>query len=286
MFVLCVGMYRAGSTWQYDVVASLVERYRGGRRLGFIRGEEFALLEDTDAWQVLKSHDAHPAFACALRKKRRLASTPIVTCAMWPFHSCTSFPHLFSTLWNATDFCMCAWTTIVFGMPSQACWSSVTMTSLPTRPEALHALAGHVGVTLSADEELALGAEYSLEANRQRMQTLIRHLRADGVDLSDPANALEGCATTLVHWNHIREDQTAGWRQRATPVQRGILAAATAEWLIEREYEKDLSWLFEVFRELRSEIARDEGALQALQEQLAPVKGLGPGSLRLARFAH
>ncbi len=118
------------------------------------------------------------------------------------------------------------------------------------------------------------------------MKTLIRHLRADGIDLADPANALEGCATTLVHWNHIREDQSAGWRLLTTPVQRGILAAATAEWLIERGYEKDLSWFFEVFQELRIEIEKDQSELRALRERLAPVKELGPGAIRLAQFAN
>ena len=49
MDVLCVGMYRSGSTWQYDVVSRLLERHRGGRRLGFVTGAEYASLRGQGA---------------------------------------------------------------------------------------------------------------------------------------------------------------------------------------------------------------------------------------------
>src|SRR5439155_5480565 len=64
--VLCVGAYRAGSTWQYNVAASLVERHRGGRRLGFVQGGDYPAA-DPHPWRALKSHDGHDAFASALR---------------------------------------------------------------------------------------------------------------------------------------------------------------------------------------------------------------------------
>src|SRR6476646_8231399 len=75
MDVFCVGMYRSGSTWQYDVVSQLLEKHRGVRRLGFVTGEEFADLrgQDADSWRVLKAHDAHPAFAEALAAGQALA---------------------------------------------------------------------------------------------------------------------------------------------------------------------------------------------------------------------
>src|SRR5258707_9134346 len=39
--IICVGMYRSGSTWQYEVVSHLVESYLGGKRLGFIEGQYY-----------------------------------------------------------------------------------------------------------------------------------------------------------------------------------------------------------------------------------------------------
>src|SRR5690348_3683124 len=76
MDVLCCGMYRSCSTWQYDVVAHLLERHRGGRRLGYLTGDHYAALaarEPGGGWRVLKSHEEHPAFARALAEGRALA---------------------------------------------------------------------------------------------------------------------------------------------------------------------------------------------------------------------
>src|SRR5689334_6566578 len=74
MYVLCAGMYRACSTWQYEVIAHLLERHRDGRRLGYMTGEEFAALEKRDprgeGWLVLKSHEGHRRFARAIAEGR------------------------------------------------------------------------------------------------------------------------------------------------------------------------------------------------------------------------
>src|SRR5436305_14912782 len=77
MYVFCVGMYRACSTWQYEVAAHLVERHRGGRRLGYLTGDQFEAMddarEDDGRWMVLKSHEEHGQFARALADGRALA---------------------------------------------------------------------------------------------------------------------------------------------------------------------------------------------------------------------
>ena len=47
--VLCGGMYRACSTWQYEVAAHLIEQYLGGQRLGYLTGDQYAALMRSDA---------------------------------------------------------------------------------------------------------------------------------------------------------------------------------------------------------------------------------------------
>ena len=47
--VLCAGMYRACSTWQYEVAAHLVEEHRSGRRLGYLASGEYTALLRGDA---------------------------------------------------------------------------------------------------------------------------------------------------------------------------------------------------------------------------------------------
>ena len=47
--VICAGMYRACSTWQYEVAAHLVEEHCGGRRLGYLVSGEYTALLSKDA---------------------------------------------------------------------------------------------------------------------------------------------------------------------------------------------------------------------------------------------
>src|SRR5438552_18948007 len=77
MYVFCVGMYRSCSTWQYNVVCRLVERYCSGRRLGFLDGDAFHAQDDAAVadrcWLVLKAHDGHERFGEALEHGRARA---------------------------------------------------------------------------------------------------------------------------------------------------------------------------------------------------------------------
>src|SRR5437763_10409625 len=77
MYVICAGMYRACSTWQYEVIAHLIEKYWSGIRLGYLTGETFAGLDDVWAdkpcWSVFKSHEGAPRFVAALAAGRAVA---------------------------------------------------------------------------------------------------------------------------------------------------------------------------------------------------------------------
>src|SRR5262245_2492497 len=67
--VICAGMYRACSTWQYEVAAQLVEHAYLGQRLGYLTGAEYGRLMRADRrsqpstpagpkqWRVFKSHE-------------------------------------------------------------------------------------------------------------------------------------------------------------------------------------------------------------------------------------
>ena len=99
--IICAGMYRACSTWQYEVVAHLIEQYYDGQRLGYLTGEQYTAMRQSDVqnqdptarrvWRVFKSHDGDRVFAKRRRSKdRRAWFTPIETCGTWSSHSCTS----------------------------------------------------------------------------------------------------------------------------------------------------------------------------------------------------
>ena len=81
--IICAGMYRACSTWQYEVVGHLVENHLKGRRLGYVSGESYETLErlgpgriprgGSTPWRVLKSHEGARSFSRALESGQALA---------------------------------------------------------------------------------------------------------------------------------------------------------------------------------------------------------------------
>src|SRR4051794_20397912 len=81
--VICAGMYRACSTWQYEVVGHLVENHLKGLRLGYVCGESYESLGQHQAgrtprgesapWRVLKSHEGGRSFARALESGQALS---------------------------------------------------------------------------------------------------------------------------------------------------------------------------------------------------------------------
>ena len=76
-------MYRACSTWQYEVVSHLVEQDLEGERLGYVCGESYESLGrlatgraergGCNPWRVLKSHEGARSFSRALESGQALA---------------------------------------------------------------------------------------------------------------------------------------------------------------------------------------------------------------------
>lgn len=242
MYVFCVGMYRACSTWQYEVVAHLVERHRNGRRLGYLTGDQFEALDEVqgndDNWMVLKSHEEHGRFARALAEGRALAVYAHRDVRDVAFSLMHKRKLSFETL-------------VTQGMVHQILandrfWSARPRTitqrydHLVAEPETgVTELAAHLGLDLEAGEAAKVADEYSFEANRRRTIELGQRLRQRGVDLDDPSIAQAHDRTTLLHWNHMREGRVGDWRERSTPGQRAMLARICGDWLAEHGYEPD-----------------------------------------------
>ncbi len=242
MYVLCVGMYRACSTWQYEVIAHLLERHRGAIRLGYLTGDQFAALddeqEDDGTWKVLKSHEEHGRFTRVLAQGRAIA--------VYAHRDVRDV--VFSLMHKRKiDF----QTLVTQGMIHQILandrfWSRQSR-SITQRYDRLvvdpttgvEELAAHLGLTLEPGEAARVADEYSFEANRERTRKLGQRLEQAGVDLDDPSIAQAHDRQTLLHWNHMREGRIGDWRDRATPTQRAILARICGRWLDAHDYEAD-----------------------------------------------
>ena len=145
--VLCGGMYRACSTWQYEVTAHLIEHFLGGHRLGYLTGEQYAALlgseasgavsppEQASRWRVVKSHEGDRSFARALAEGRAFAVYAYRDVREVVFSLMHKRGMTFEQLLRqgmihqilANDR---------FWMRAPTCWFSGTKTCWPTQPEA------------------------------------------------------------------------------------------------------------------------------------------------------
>jgi hypothetical protein len=235
-------MYRACSTWQYEVIAHLIEKHWNGVRLGYLTGEKFAALDDVWAdracWSVLKSHEGDQRFAARIAEGRALAVYAYRDIRDVAFSLMHKRRVSFETLFRQ-------------GMIHQILVNDRFWTSQPgvlcQRYEELIAdpvagvaqLAAHLGLGLPSAEAAAVATEYSFQANRRRAETMGLRLRAEGVDLDDPTNVQYYDSRTLLHWNHLREGRPGNWRELATPRERAILARLCDRWLARHGYETD-----------------------------------------------
>ncbi len=244
MLVLCVGMYRACSTWQYGVAGQLLERFRGAQRLGFVDGGRFATEFESglepSAWGVLKAHDAHEHYANLLADGRALAiysHRDLRDVAFsWMHKTGTSFDEVVSS--GFFDRCLRNdrfWRL----QPGMLLQTYEDLIADPVRGVA--EIAAHLGLPLEAGEAESIADSLSFEANQQRTVDLANRLVASGIPLNskdqdryDPAS--------LLHWNHLRSGKVGDWREKATPEQRAILGRICGSWLIEHGYEVDDAW--------------------------------------------
>jgi hypothetical protein len=244
-------MYRACSTWQYEVVSHLVEEHLEGERLGYMTSEQYAVhlkareIEESNAaespsrrWCVIKSHDRDPSFARAMFDQRAIAVyayrdvREVVFSLMHKrgvtFEQLLRQGMLHQVLANDRFW---------MGQPDVLAQRYEDLLAEPARGVA--ELARHLGIRIDADEAARIAEFYSHESNRARTEALKRRLEEAGLDLESAANAQICDSSTLLHWNHIRSRDSKSWQALATPRQRAVFRRLLGRWLNARGYPAD-----------------------------------------------
>jgi hypothetical protein len=239
-------MWRAASTWQYNVAWHIIERHSSGVRLGYLTGEQFAervqQREKEPGHVVFKCHDEHPAFRRALEVGRATALYCYRDVRDVAFSLAYKFRTTFEALIQQNGMMAAILSQDRFwrSCPNVLCQRYETLVADPA--SAVHDIALHLNLPLSRAESASVAEEHSLEANRQRTVEVARHLRAEGWNLEDPRNLRMMDWASQWHWNHIRDGTAKGWRELATPQQIAFLAHLCGPWLIANGYERDYSW--------------------------------------------
>jgi hypothetical protein len=248
--VICAGMYRACSTWQYEVVAHLIEQFRGGVRLGYLTSEQYAALLRSDAldhrdspagdrrWRVLKSHEGDRSFARSLALGRAMAvyahrDVRDVVYSLGHKRGMT-FDQL---LRGGMIHQVLANDRFWMGQPNVLVQRYDDLLADPIG--GVKELARHLGIALGDSEAARIASLYSRESNRARSAALERRLKEAGVKLEGATGAQICDPTTLLHWNHMRQRGTGSWRTSATPNERATLHRLCGRWLKARGYSVD-----------------------------------------------
>src|SRR5262249_36851629 len=210
--VICAGMYRACSTWQYEVVACLVEHHRAGRRLGYLTPEQYAGAGNRNAaggepnkttavgWRVFKSHDGDRCFARAIAQGRAVA--------IYAYRDVRDVVFSLMHKRRLTFEQLLRPGMIHQVLANDRFWTRQANVLVQRYDDiladpvaAVRALAHHLGIRPAVGEAERIADEYSLAANKARTEALRRQLEQVGVDLDAASNSLICDSSTLLHWN-------------------------------------------------------------------------------------
>ena len=219
-------MYRACSTWQYEVVAHLVEQRLQGERLGYLSAESYAAADDPSSriperggrgrgrrvWRALKSHEGGRSFARALRSGRALA--------VYAFRDLRDVV-LSLMRKRAVSFQELLRQGMIHQLLANDAFWRAQPRVLIQRYEDLIVdpvtgvlqIARHLGLALTRGEAVEIADEYSIASNQARINSLLQRLHDAGIDLTNPINRQVCDPTTLLHWNHLGPGGAGSWRQ-------------------------------------------------------------------------
>ena len=239
MLVLCVGMYRACSTWQYGVVGALLETHRSGQRLGFVEGirfnEKIAENPRTSDWAVLKAHDYHDHFADLLadgeavgfysyRDLRDAVSSYI-------HKTGTDLPTLLDR--GFIDLCLNndrLWRS----QPGILVQNYQDLINDPAR--GVEQIACHLGINLEPGEAGQVAEGLSWEANRRKVEAMSAKLRDQGHNLV-AQDFTKFDPVSLFHWNHIRSTDPVARPDGDDFRRRATVERLCHPWLVANGFE-------------------------------------------------
>lgn len=247
MFVICAGMFRSGSTWQYQVAGEILAT--AGRRavgLGYLNPHDFDCYLEAPrvagTFGVLKTHELHPTFPALLRDGKA--------------KGLYSFRDLRDVVYSMAHQLGCSFTEVIHefrvidrALAADRFWRAQPNVLLQRYKDwmadnaaQVRGIAAILGVQLSDRDVTSISEKYSLPENRKRTADLARRLEQLGRALDDPVTASLTDRRSLLHHNHIRQARIGHWRDLATDDEKQVLAELCGPWLIQHGYETDYEW--------------------------------------------
>lgn len=237
MWVFASGMFRSGSTLQFQLVSALIERAGLGHRMPWAMPEDFAEIaiehDENPELLVFKTHICKHPMRERLRDGRALAigahrDLRDVAVSGAQKAGVEPTPAYCKELMTGCMACARGWE----GSPGILEQSYALLTRDPKH--AVLEMAGHLQIPCSETHAEALSQEFSVDRQRERIAKAVR----DGRMRSPrPGGKILHMDRELLHPNHIVDGQTGKWRDVLSPESIRVIEEIGADWLAFRGYE-------------------------------------------------
>ncbi len=227
MWVFCGGMFRSGSTVQYQIASHLVEHAGRGERLTWQKADDFAAVKslhpDDDRLRVFKAHHLSAAIrdeldhagGCVLTTHRDIRD--VVASAIrkngWSFHHI--WKHRMLRRWTER---FDAWAALPGALVSRY---DDMVAHLDVEAVRIGRL---LGIDVAADLAATVGETYAID--RQRGRTEDVRLRRDRNELLTKYDG-----HSLLHHNHITSGEVGGYRALLRPAEIRAIESECGEWM-------------------------------------------------------
>ena len=242
MWVFAGGMFRSGSTLQYQLVSELIERAGAGERTEWLMPEEFGPLaerlgkagDERRPMRVFKTHVCkHPmrerlrdGRALALRVHRDLRDVIVSGAQKAGIEPDAAYAREMTLGCLA---CENGWP----DCPSVRSWSYARLT-LDTAG-VVSEMGEHLGVPCSPVVAEDLAASFGPMRQRARIE---RALAEGRMRQSVPGSDNWHADGDLLHANHLKDGRTGKWRDGGLPEEAlRVVEDLAGDWLLARGYE-------------------------------------------------
>lgn len=247
MWIFCGGMFRSGSTLQFQIASHLVEDRGLGRRVTWHRPDAFDEVRRANPAHreslVFKAHGLTPAMREEVEKNGARVLTvhrdirDVVVSAMrknanpfrkiWRNNRLKHWTNRFDE-WAALPGALVArYDELVASLPHE-----------------VHRIASHLGLTLRADEAESIAEAYRIDRQIERTEAVRRRRASEGKTLKfDPHS--------LLHHNHIASGSSGAFRQVLSPAQIRAIEDECGEWMARWGYLPDRPALTSMQRLIR-----------------------------------
>ncbi len=239
MWVFCCGMQRSGSTLQFQIAAHLVEEAGLGRRVEWVRPEDFPALREKHAaepgWKVFKNHTYTPEMAAAFTGGHALGIYIFRDLRDVMVSAMHKDKLSFDQFWEKEY------------IPAQIV-SGLNWTALPkvlvsryedviaNLPAEVLRIAHHLGIPLDQARANRIAAQYTPEAQAARIDRAIEEdtLQHGFLDARFDTHS-------LLHTDHLHTAGAGEWVHELTATQVARLEDRFQNWLNRHGYPLTIS---------------------------------------------